>query len=154
MPKTDLEFMGRDHPAAGVWRLHLPYATNPLPMNGGRGNPKAHGRMVRRVREEVVWRARAARIPRMDRVSVHLVWWVASRHVRDTDNLGELEKVIFDALATRRADLPSARIVSDDSPEFMDKPRAQIRHLSLATPADQVTGPGFVITITRLQATA
>jgi hypothetical protein len=88
----------------------------------------------------------------MARVRVQLTWWVTNRITRDADNLAQLEKPIFDALATRRADLASVRIVPDDSPEFMDKPRALIRHLDESTPADKVTGPGFVVTITRLQA--
>lgn len=72
MPKTDLEFHGHDHPAVDVWRLYFEWPNNPLPMNGGRGNRYRQAATVRWVRDLAVWRARAAKIPKMARVRVQL----------------------------------------------------------------------------------
>ncbi|WP_221585581.1 hypothetical protein [Microbacterium sp. G2-8] len=140
---TDLEVRGHAHPDADTWILRFAWPTNPLPMNGGRGNRwQAKAAEERRVRNQVYVQAMAARIPEMDRCRALVTWWVATKHVRDPDNLGRLEKRMFDGLVR-------AEVVEDDRPELMVKPRGEIRHIP-STPEAPVTTPCFTLTVTRL----
>lgn len=74
----------------------------------------------------VVHLCRAQRIPPMQRVSVAIVWVVPDARKRDADGPDPLSKVIYDAIGSDRG--VSARLVTDDTPEFMDKPRLRIEH--------------------------
>jgi hypothetical protein len=151
MRKTPLEVRAwalGDQP--GTWLLHFPYLKNPIPANGGHGGHWGQrAQWIRRIRETTAILARYAGIPELDRVSVQLTWWVKDHRTRDADNLAPLEKPMFDGLATARRDLASARIVPDDSPRHMEKPRAQILVIR-DHPNAPVTEPGFVLTITAL----
>ncbi|NHI16836.1 hypothetical protein [Microbacterium excoecariae] len=141
-PRNDLEVRGHAHPDENTWILHFAWPTNPLPMNGSRGNRHKASREERDVRAMAQTLAMVARIPHLDRCKAQVTWWVATRTVRDPDNLARLEKRLFDALV--RAD-----VVDDDRPELMDKPRAEIRHIP-STPGALLTHPGFTLTVTRL----
>lgn len=137
---SPLEISGRAHPAPGVWILHFSWPTNPLPMNGSRGNSwRTHARKVRAVKNQASQLATFSQIPAAEHVTAQLTWWVTDRRIRDPDNLAQLEKPLFDALVT-------AGIVPDDRPELMTKPRALIRQV--ADSDGLVTTTGFTLTIT------
>ena len=142
--RTELEISGWAHLPPDTWILHFVWPKNPLPMNGSRGHRLATARKARWVRTTSTFRARAAGIPPLGRIRAQLIWWVATNRTRDPDNLAQLEKPIFDGLV-------DAGIVTDDRPEFMDKPRAVIRHLDQS--AGLVTEPSFTLTITHLEET-
>ena len=95
--------------------------------------------------QEAKLRLAAAKVPRMEYLRAQVTWWVADRRVRDADNLGPLEKRLFDAIVR-------AGVIADDRPELMDKPRGRIRHIGDAAALGEapVTRPCFVLTITRL----
>lgn len=141
MPKTPLEISNWIRPDDDTWIIRFNYATNPIPMNGSRGHYRIHARKVRDVRDRAYYMARFARIPAMEHCRAQLTWWVPDRRVRDEDNLAGLEKPIFDALKL-------AGVVPDDRPEFMEKPRGRIRHLSEAD--GMVSAPCFTLTVERL----
>ena len=109
------------------WTLKLPY---PRPPEGLHANDRCHWRVKSQstasVRDLVMMLCRSQRIPRMQRVSVQVVWVVPDRRKRDSDGPDPLCKVIYDAIGSDRG--VSARLVPDDSPEFMDKPRLRIEH--------------------------
>lgn len=140
--RTLLELSGRAHPEPGVWIIHFAWPTNPLPMNGSRGHYRAAARKARGIRDHATYAIRAARIPALGRCSAQVTWWVEDHRIRDVDNLGQLEKRLFDAIV-------NAGVVADDRPELMTKPRADIRQ---ATDSQGlITRTGFTLTITRLQ---
>nr|WP_274635560.1 hypothetical protein [Microbacterium bovistercoris] len=140
--RTDLEVRSWLHlPDRDQWVLYFPFARNPLPMNGSRGNSwRPRARKTRDIRDRTTWLARAACIPAMEKCEVQLVWWVADHRVRDEDNLAALEKPMFDGVR-------AAGVVPDDRPGFMLKPRARIRHLS--EQHHLVTEPCFTLHVTR-----
>ena len=141
--RSALEISGRAHPDPDVWILHFAWPTNPLPMNGSRGRHWAPtARKGREIRNHSFQMATFARIPALGRCRAQVTWWVQSTaKIRDEDNLAVLEKRLFDALV-------DAKVVADDSPAFMEKPRAVIR--PIADSSGLVTRPGFTLTITRL----
>jgi hypothetical protein len=100
------------------WQFHLPYETNPLPMNGGRGNHYAHAAQAKKVRETAYWLA--TQVPRQERIRVQLVQHVVSRRTRDADNLGELAKRLVDGLRDdKRRGVTS--IVPDDDERYIER---------------------------------
>jgi hypothetical protein len=110
-----------------TWTLTLPYERPPAGLHANdRNHRMVRARSTKEVRETVFWLCRAQSIPKMQRVSVQIVWVVPTRHKRDTDGPEGLCKAIFDAIGSDRG--VSAHIVPDDSPEFMDKPRLVIEH--------------------------
>ncbi|WP_439593921.1 hypothetical protein [Microbacterium sp.] len=133
-PRTDLEVGGNLHPTPLSWIIYFPWEKNPLPMNGSRGGHRAHARKVRDIRTITGYSIRKAGIPALGRCEAQLVWWIDIPRRRDRDNLGQLEKPMFDALV-------DAGVVTDDTPDFMVKPRADIRHWHKAD--GLLTGPGF-----------
>lgn len=109
------------------WVLHLPY---PRPPKGLSANDRAHwatkARATAEVRNLVVALARQARIPQLQRVQVEVVWVVSDKRRRDADGPDPLCKAIYDGLGADRG--VSARIVPDDTPEWMQKPRLRIEY--------------------------
>ncbi|MGX9348126.1 hypothetical protein [Microbacterium sp. KNMS] len=142
-PPTELEVRGHSHPDADTWHIHFGWPSNPLPMNGARGNRHAATRAERDVRDHahqvIQW---FAKVPALGRCRAELTWWVPDRIVRDPDNLARLEKRLFDAIVR-------AGVVPDDRPDLMDKPRARIR--PIADSDGLVSRKGFTLTITRLE---
>lgn len=110
-----------------TWTLELPFERPP---KGLHANDRCHWRVKARsakeVRELVTVLCRVAKIPKLQRVSVQVVWVVPTKHTRDEDGPDPLCKVIYDAIGSDRG--VSARIVQDDTKEFMDKPRLVIEH--------------------------
>lgn len=110
-----------------TWILELPFERPP---KGLHANDRVHhmvkARSAKQVREMVTVLCRSQRIPKLDRISVQVVWVVPTRHKRDEDGPDPFCKVIYDAIGSDRG--VSARIVQDDTKEFMDKPRLVIEH--------------------------
>lgn len=109
------------------WIFELPYERPP---KGLHANDRVHhmvkARSTKELRERVAVLCRVAKIPKIQRVSVQVVWVVPTRHKRDADGPDPMTKVIYDAIGSDRG--VSARLVPDDTPEFMDKPRLVIEH--------------------------
>lgn len=140
--RTDLEVSGWSHPASDMWILHFRWETNPLPMNGGHGHWRKHAKEAAAVKERARWTIRAAHIPPLGRCEAALTWWVPDNRVRDTDNLADLEKRLFDALVLEH-------VVADDKPALMTKPRGQIRRVEEGI--GLVTEPGFTLHVHRIE---
>lgn len=102
-----------------AWVLDFPYATNPVPMNGPRGNPRAHARKIKDVRKRTGNRVFLADIPRLDFCQVQLVWYVTTWGRRDAENLGYLLKAMCDGVV-------DAGVVVDDVPALMKKHQSDI----------------------------
>lgn len=143
---TTLEVTGHAHPDDDTWIVHFRWPTNPLPMNGSRGaswqGAAAKARRVRSHAQTLI--EYVARVPELGRCRALVTWWVQTNHVRDPDNLGLLEKRLFDAIVR-------AGVVEDDRPALMVKDRAEIRHVKDS--AGLVSAAGFTLTITRLPET-
>jgi hypothetical protein len=106
------------HRSLDHYELHLPWSTNPIPMNGGRGSPFAHARKVRDARATAHFLA--TQLPRLDRIRVELVQYVTTRRVRDEDNLGALAKALVDGL--RDDPKKGLRgIVPDDTRDYVER---------------------------------
>ncbi|WOF23806.1 hypothetical protein N8K70_03760 [Microbacterium betulae] len=141
--RTELEVRGWSNPAPGMWHVHFAWPTNPLPMNGPKGaNWRRAAVAERDVRDHAQQLIQQfARIPALGRCRALVTWWVTTNHVRDVDNLGRLEKRLFDAIVR-------AGVVADDRPALMVKDRAAI--LPVSQSAGLVSDRGFTLTIIRL----
>lgn len=143
---TVLEERGHVRPLPGVWIVHFAWPTNPLPMNGSRGSSwRSAARKGAKIRNQAQQMIHLAGIPPLGRCKAQLTWWVEDATVRDPDNLGLLEKRLFDALV-------SAGVVTDDRPALMVKPRATIR--MVAESNRLVSRRCFTLTITQLEENA
>lgn len=123
----------------GPWVFVLNYP-RPLPglsLNDHSTHWRTRAKNTKTIRQEVFWKVRAAHVPALDRVRVDVAWVVPNRRVRDVDNLAGLLKVIYDGVGSNRG--ISARIVDDDSPEFMEKPTATIEPTPGATAHFRIT---------------
>lgn len=110
-----------------TWTLTLPYTRPPKGLSANwRGHWSTKARSTAEVRNLVAALARAARLPQMQRIQVELIWVVTDHRKRDDDNLHPLAKSCWDALASDRG--VSARIVPDDSPEFVTKMHPRIEY--------------------------
>lgn len=78
------------------------------------------------IRLEVMARTRALRLGSAERIRVDVVWVVADKRRRDTDNLAPFLKAIYDGIGADKG--VSAHVVEDDVPEHMEKPGATIRY--------------------------
>ena len=115
------------------------------PPKGLAANDRCHwstrNRSTQLVRQRVcAWGE--AEVEPAPRLSVELVWVVKDRRKRDEDNLWPMLKAVCDGLGSDRG--TSARLVADDSPEFMVKlaPRIEYR--------PGVELPFFEVRVTRL----
>lgn len=106
------------------WSFTLPYERPP---KGLHSNDRAHWRVKAKSTQEVrrLVALLAREIPRMKRCGVQITWCVPDARKRDEDGPEGLCKAIYDALGSDRG--ISARIVPDDTSEFMEKPRLKIR---------------------------
>lgn len=101
------------------WILDFDYPTNPLPMNGSRGNHRAHARKVRQVRELARRFANLAGIPPLGHAEVRLTWYVTKPGRRDPINLSLLVKALVDGLVDHG-------VTVDDTAELVKTPTALI----------------------------
>lgn len=128
-------------PATAVYRLDLPrYDLDWRPRGKSkhrpvwdvlRGNARAghwaqRHAAVKRVIRDVVDLATLARIPAGSHIAVRLTWSPGDRRRADVDNLVGLQKVMCDALARGRKDLPGLHLVPDDTAEWMTKHMPEI----------------------------
>ena len=125
-----------------TWSFDL---NHPRPPKGLSANDRCHWRTkhesTQLIRTQVMLATRKAHVPALDRIQVDVDWIVADRRNRDTDNTFPMLKAIYDGIGSNRG--TSARIVEDDSPEYMVKPAATITFVAGAT-------PHFTVTITDL----
>lgn len=121
-----------------TWTLNLPH---PRPPKGLSANDRCHWRVKAKataeVRNLVVALARSARIPKLQRIQVDVVWVVTDKRKRDADGPDPMCKAIYDAIGSDRG--VSAHIVADDSPEWMVKPRLRIELRPEDTPHFEIT---------------
>lgn len=122
-----------DPPAANSlrsWRLELPYVKPPLSLNDRRPR-MVIWRDQHNLRNQVRYLARAAKIPRLDRIDVALHYEPTDRRTRDQDNLVATLKPAIDGLRdygpryrdARMVEAAWVGIVADDSPEHVTWPR-------------------------------
>ncbi len=102
-----------------AWLLTINEKRPPLAMNYRLNRFEAATR-TKVLRRQAGFLARSARIPKLERCSVQLIWVVprADRR-RDADNIVPTLKPICDGLV-------DAGVVSDDTPDFMAKPECII----------------------------
>lgn len=93
------------------WVVELPW-TKPLSMND-RGHWSERAKEVAQYREDAGWAARAAKIPKCQRVRVTLVYEPRDQRRRDPLNLTATLKVVQDALV-------DVGVVPDDTVEYME----------------------------------
>lgn len=108
------------------WLIVFHYAKPPLTANQRLHWAPKH-KITRAVREAAFYQARAHGIPPLGRCRVELTWVVADRRRRDADNVSPTLKAICDGFV-------DAGIVTDDTPDLMQKPEVTIRHEYGATP--------------------
>jgi crossover junction endodeoxyribonuclease RusA len=94
-------------------------------------NDRLHFRVkaprVKRIREEVMWKALAARIPKCNHLTVQLFYRPGTRQRMDEDNLAPNLKAACDALARGpRRDWVGLELVPDDTAKYMTKERSVI----------------------------
>lgn len=110
-----------------TWTLELGYVKPP---KGLSANDRAHwavkSKSTAAVRSLVKHLALEAGIEPMMRCQVEIIWVVADRRRRDSDNAAPFAKAIFDGLAADKG--VSAHIVADDAPEYMTKLMPRIEH--------------------------
>ena len=95
------------------------------------------------IRLEVMAKTRALHMGAPEKIRVDVVWVVADKRRRDTDNLAPFLKAIYDGIGADKG--VSARLVDDDDPTHMDKPAATIRY-------EQGARARFEVTITEVAA--
>jgi len=121
-----------------IWSFDLNHARPP---KGLSANDRYHWgtkhENTQLIRTQTMLLTRQAKVPALDSVRVDVVWVVADRRNRDTDNLAPLLKAIYDGIGSNRG--TSARIVDDDDPAHMQKPSATIRFQAGAEPHFTVT---------------
>lgn len=120
-----------------TWVLELNY---PRPPKGLSANDRAHwtvkSKSTAEVRAQVKYLAWAAGVEPMQRCQVEIIWVVADKRRRDSDNAAPFAKAIFDGLAADKG--VSAHIVPDDAPEYMTKLMPRIEYRADATPHFEV----------------
>ncbi|MEA9983679.1 hypothetical protein [Subtercola sp. RTI3] len=112
--------------------------------NDGYGQRFARSTNTKTIRTQVWRTVQSLKIPPMLKCRVDVEWVVNLRRGRDASNLGLWTKPIYDGIGAKHE--PSAHVVPDDSPEYMETPTPTIR---LA----RAERPRFVVTITDLGAT-
>jgi Endodeoxyribonuclease RusA. len=110
-----------------AWQFILDY---PRPPKGLSANDRTHwaakAGASADVRLEVMAKTRALRLGALEKISVQVTWVVADHRKRDEDGPDPFCKAIYDGIGSSTG--VSARLVEDDSPEYMLKPRLVIRY--------------------------
>lgn len=97
----------------GPWELHLPLA-RPLSMNA-RQHWSQRSAEVAQLRQDAAILCKEAKVPKMDRVRVTLVYEPRDNRRRDPINLMATLKPVQDGIV-------DAGVVPDDTPQFMESP--------------------------------
>lgn len=99
--------------SASPWELRIPLVDNKPPLNA---NDRLHwavkNRLTQDIKDAIGWRVREAKIPRLEHVTVQLVFQPQDRRRRDPSNLMPTQKAGVDGLV-------AAGVVSDDTPQFV-----------------------------------
>lgn len=102
----------------GEWIINLPWKSPPLSLNQ-RMHWAGKSRLTKEVR--LIAKVKARHIPDLEECTVELVWFVNTKHRRDTDNPVLTLKALCDGLV-------DAEVVPDDTPEFMHKLPVRIEY--------------------------
>lgn len=120
-----------------TWTLELGYIKPP---KGLSANDRAHwavkSKSTAAVRSLVKHLALEAGIEPMMRCQVEIIWVVADRRRRDSDNAAPFAKCVFDGLGADRG--VTAGIVPDDDPAHMVKLMPRIEYRQGCTPHFEV----------------
>ena len=132
-------------PPTGVGTMFI--LDYPRPPKGLSANDRQHWAVkagaTADIRMEVMAKTRALHLGELERVRVDVVWVVADKRKRDEDGPDPFCKAIYDGIGASKG--VSARLVEDDSPEYMEKPRLSIRY-------ERGARPHFEVTITEVTA--
>ena len=113
----------------------------PRPPKGLSANDRVHWSVrhgaTQDIRLEVMAKTRALKLGAAEKVRIDVVWIVADRRRRDSDNLAPFLKAIYDGIGADKG--VSARLVDDDDPTRMEKPAATIRYVAGMRPHFEVT---------------
>ena len=101
-----------------AWVIDLGLEKPPLSLNDRR-HWAEKSRLTKQLRQLAKVKARF--LPEMTRCSVELVWYVNTKHRRDTDNPVLTLKALCDGLV-------DAELVPDDTPEYMTKLPVRIEY--------------------------
>lgn len=111
-----------------AYQVRLPFAAPPISANEARG-AKAHWSAQRDAKRDVaqavVACVRHARIPRLERCAVTLIWYAPDYGVRDADGMYLMLKAVLDALTP-----PQAPILAG-TPTRAGTPRKKTRQAKL-----------------------
>lgn len=109
------------------FELRLPWPRPPLTSNGGHGNRYARAKIVKNIRETVMYLAMSAKIPAGQHLTVQLHYAPGRRARIDGHNLHPTVKACVDALARgKRRDWIGLELVPDDTDEFVTIERPKI----------------------------
>lgn len=122
---------GLDAVKTGRWTIVLPWETPPLTLNQRFAHPAQQWALVKKVRSTAALLARSQRIPPLGRCRVTLTWYVRTKHRRDADNVTATLKALCDGLV-------DAGIVTDDTPDLMDKRMPVITYRPGVAPAVEI----------------
>jgi crossover junction endodeoxyribonuclease RusA len=119
-------------------RIDEPFATTfqfdwtspPLHLNQRWRHWAMKAKVTREVRS--LMHAKARMLPEMQRIDVHLVWVVATKHRRDGINSTPTLKALVDGLV-------DAEVIPDDTPEFLSDHIPEIRYEKGALPHFELT---------------
>ena len=113
---------------AKEWSFILDYPRPPkgLSANDRPGHWSIKHGATQDVRTDVFVKTRALRLGVLDAIRVDVVWVVADRRRRDTDNAAPFLKAIYDGIGADKG--VSAHLVDDDDPAHMYKAPLTIRY--------------------------
>lgn len=99
----------------GVWHLPIPLVDGKPPLNA---NDRLHwavkNRRVQDIKDAIGWRVREAKIPRLEHITVQLMFQPQDSRRRDPSNLMPTQKAGVDGLVV-------AGVVVDDTPTYVEE---------------------------------
>jgi crossover junction endodeoxyribonuclease RusA len=103
-----------------VYRLDLPYQRPPLRSNDSHADPRARGRIVKQVRNDVMLLAKSAGMKPGSHMVIQLHYAPGHNRKMDSHNLHPTVKACVDALARgKRKDWVGLEIVPDDDDRYV-----------------------------------
>ena len=108
----------------------FPWPSPPLHLNQRWNHWGTKAKVTREVRS--LMHAKARNIPPLERIDVHLVWVVRTKHRRDGINSTPTLKALVDGLV-------DAEVIEDDTPEYLSDHIPEIRYEKGATPHFELT---------------
>jgi len=98
-----------------VWHLPIPLVDDKPPLSANdRLHWAAKNRRVQDIKDAIGWRVRQNKIPRMEHVTVQLMFQPQDRRRRDPSNLMPTQKAAVDGLV-------AAGVVVDDTPAYVEE---------------------------------